>query len=98
MENYKIVEVNSLLMDVIDTPIKGKAKFKIFKIKMELEDKIKILNKSLEGVEDNNERTEILNEGQDVNFETLQEDDLEPLDLTIRQLVTLQPIIKGGVE
>lgn len=95
MKNYEIANINGVLMELIDRPIKGKLKFKLFKLKVELESKLKIVSEALKDVDDEEERTEIINEEQDVSFETFEESDLENLELSIRQLSALQPILKG---
>lgn len=95
MKNYEIANINGVLMDLLDQPIKGKLKFKLFKLKVELESKLKIVSEALKDVDDEEERTEIINEEQEVSFETFEESDLENLELSIRQLSALQPILKG---
>ncbi|TLQ07557.1 hypothetical protein FEZ48_06130 [Marinilactibacillus psychrotolerans] len=95
MKNYEIANINGVLMELLDQPIKGKLKFKLFKLKVELENKLKVVSETLKDVEDEEERTEIINEEQEVSFETFEESDLENLELSIRQLSALQPILKG---
>lgn len=95
MKNYEIANINGVLMELLDQPIKGKLKFKLFKLKVELENKLKIVSEALKDVDDEEERTEIINEEQEVSFETFEESDLENLELSIRQLSALQPILKG---
>lgn len=95
MKNYEIANINGVLMDLLDQPIKGKLKFKLFKLKVELESKLKIVSETLKDVDDEEERTEIINEEQEVSFETFEESELENLELSIRQLSALQPILKG---
>lgn len=95
MKNYEIANINSALMELLDQPIKGKLKFKLFKLKVELESKLKIVSEALKDVEDDEERTEIINEEQEVSFEKFEENELEPLEVSIRQLSALQPILKG---
>ncbi|API89056.1 hypothetical protein BKP56_07220 [Marinilactibacillus sp. 15R] len=95
MKNYEIANINGVLMEILDQPIKGKLKFKLFKLKVELENKLKVVSEALKDVDNEEERTEIINEEQDVSFETFEESDLENLELSIRQLSVLQPILKG---
>lgn len=95
MKNYEIANINGVLMELLDQPIKGKLKFKLFKLKVELESKLKIVSETLKDVDDEEERTEIINEEQEVSFEIFEESDLENLELSIRQLSALQPILKG---
>ena len=94
MKNYEISNANYVLSQLIDEPLKGKFKFKVFNVKSELEKKVEVITKSLEGVEDENEREEILQEEQEVNIDKFTEDELEQIDLSIRQISMLKPIIK----
>ena len=94
MKNYEISNVNYVLSQLIDEPLKGKFKFKVFNVKSELEKKVEVITKSLEDVEDESEREEILQEEQEVNIVKFTEDELEQIDLSIRQISMLKPIIK----
>lgn len=94
MKNYEISNANYVLSQLIDEPLKGKFKFKVFNVKAELEKKVEVITKSLEGVEDASEREEILQEEQEVNIDKFTEDELEQIDLSIRQISMLKPIIK----
>ena len=94
MKNYEISNANYVLSQLIDEPLKGKFKFKVFNVKAELEKKVEVITKSLEGVEDKSEREEILQEEQEVNIVKFTEDELEQIDLSIRQISMLKPIIK----
>ena len=76
MKNYEISNVNYALGQLIDEPLKGKFKFKVFKIKTELEKKIEVISKSLEGVEDESEHNEIMKEEQEVNIDKFTEEEL----------------------
>ena len=96
MKNYEISNANYILTQLIDEPLKGKFKFKVFKIKSELEKKAGVIAKTLEGVEDEAEQEEILQEEQEVNIDKLTEDELEQIDLSIRQIAMLKPIIEWG--
>ena len=94
MKNYEISNANYVLSQLIDEPLKGKFKFKVFNVKAELEKKVEVITKSLEDVEDESEREEILQEEQEVNIDKFTEDELEQIDLSIRQISMLKPIIK----
>ena len=96
MKNYEISNANYVLSQLIDEPLKGKFKFKVFNVKSELEKKVEVITKSLEDVEDESEREEILQEEQEVNIDKFTEDELEQIDLSIRQIAMLKPIIKWG--
>lgn len=94
MKNYEISNANYVLSQLIDEPLKGKFKFKVFNVKSELEMKVEVITKSLEGVVDEKEREEILQEEQEVNINKFTEEELEQIDLSIRQISMLKPIIK----
>ena len=94
MKNYEISNANYVLSQLMDEPLKGKFKFKVFNVKAELEKKVEVITKSLEDVEDESEREEILQEEQEVNIVKFTEDELEQIDLSIRQISMLKPIIK----
>lgn len=96
MKNYEIANVNAALNELVDEPLKGKFKFKLFKIKATLEGKMEVILKALEGVEDEKERTEIINEEQEVTVDKLSHEELENIDLSIRQISMLRPIIEEG--
>ena len=99
MKNYEISNANYVLSQLIDEPLKGKFKFKVFNVKAELEKKVEVITKSLADVEDESEREEILQEEQEVNIDKFTEDELEQIELSIRQISMLKPIIQfEGVE
>ena len=94
MKIYEISNAYYVLSQLIDEPLKGKFKFKVFNVKAELEKKVEVITKSLEDVEDESEREEILQEKQEVNIDKFTEDELEQIDLSIRQISMLKPIIQ----
>ena len=94
MKNYEISNANYVLTQFLDEPLKGKFKFKVFKIKSELEKKAEVIAKVLEGIEDKAEQEEIMNEEQEVNIDKFTEEELENIDLSIRQIAMLKPIIQ----
>lgn len=95
MKNYEISNANYALSQLLDEPLKGKLKFKFFNIKAELESKMTVIMKALEGVEDEEEREEIMQEEQEVTINKFTEEELESIDLTLRQIAMLKPIIKS---
>lgn len=94
MKNYEISNANYALSQLIDEPLKGKFKFKVFKVKAELEKRVAVLTKALEDVDDDSEREEILQEEQEVDIDKFTEEELEQIELSLRQISMLQPIIK----
>lgn len=96
LTNNQIFAINNVLSELVNEKLKGSFKFKLFKTKAELERAIEIVQKALEGVLDDKEVAEIAEETQDLNIELLTEEELEPLPLSMAQLVALQEIIEKG--
>lgn len=94
LTNNQIFAVNGVLSELVNEKLTGSFKFKLFKTKAELERAIEIVQKALEGVVDEEEVAEIAEETQDLNIDLLTEEELEPLPLSIAQLVLLQAIIE----
>ena len=93
LTNNQIFAVNGVLSELVNEKLTGSFKFKLFKTKAELERAIEIIQKALEGVVDEEEVAEIAGETQDLNIDLLTEDELEPLPLSMAQLVVLQDIM-----
>lgn len=94
MRNYEIYNANYALGQLLDEPLKGRFKFKVFNVKAELEKKAEVIGQALVGVEDENERKEIMDEEQEVTIDKLTEEELEQIDLSLRQIAMLKPIIQ----
>lgn len=93
LTNNQIFAVNGVLSELVNEKLTGSFKFKLFKTKAELEKGIEIVQKALEGVVDEEEVKEIAEQTQDLNIDLLTEDELEPLPLSMAQLVVLQDIM-----
>ena len=96
LTNNQIFAINGVLGELVNEKLTGSFKFKLFKTKAELERAIEIVQKALEGVVDEEEVAEIAEQTQDLSIELLTEAELEPLPLSMAQLVLLQAIIKEG--
>ena len=96
LTNNQIFAINGVLSELVNEKLTGSFKFKLFKTKAELERAIEIVQKALEGVVDEEEVAEIAEQTQDLSIELLTEAELEPLPLSMAQLVLLQAIIKEG--
>lgn len=96
LTNDQIFSINNVLSTLVHEKVTGSFKFKLFKTKAELEQAIDIVQKTLEGVVDEDEVTEIAGETQDLNIELLTEEELTPLPLSVAQLFALQEIIEKG--
>lgn len=96
LNNNQIFAVNNALSELINEKVTGAFKFKLYKTKAELERAIDIVQKSLEGVVDEEEVNEIAGETQDLSIDLFTEEELEPLPLSMSQLGALQSVIKKG--
>ena len=96
LTNNQIFAIYNVLSELVNEKLKGSFKFKLFKTKAELEKGVEIVQKALEGVVDKEEVSEIAEQTQDLNIELLTEEELEPLPLSMAQLVALQDIIEKG--
>lgn len=94
LTNNQIFAINDALSELANEKLTGAIKFKLFKIKAELERAVIIVQKTLEGVVDNKEVNEIARETQDLSIDLFTEEELEPLPLSMSQLGVLQAIIK----
>ena len=96
LTNNQIFAINNVLSGFANEKLTGSFKFKLFKTKAELERAIEIVQKTLEGVVDEEEVAEIAKETQDLKIDLLTEEELEPLPLSMAQLGALQLIIEKG--
>lgn len=94
LTNNQIFAIYNVLSELVNEKLKGSFKFKLFKTRAELERAIEIVQKTLEGVADEEEVTEIAEQTQDLNIELFTEEELTPLPLSVAQLVALQGIIE----
>lgn len=98
MKNYEILNADYVLSQLLDEPLKGKFKFKVFNVKAELEKRAEIVGDVLKDVSSEEEREEILMGEQDISISKFTEDELEQIDLSLRQIAMLKPIIKSSQE
>ena len=93
MKNYDIYNADATLGAFLNEPLKGALKFKLFKAKSELEGAVAVIIKTLEGVEGEEERNEILQQEQEVKVPKFTTLELEPLALSMRQIASLASLI-----
>jgi len=99
LSNIQIVNANNALTELAEEKLQGAFKFKLFELKKVLEDKHKLVAETLEGVSDQKEQEEILLEEQEIGTDRkLTEDELEPLAMSLKQLVSLKPFIEEEQE
>ena len=94
MKNYEIANVNQALGGLMNEKIRGRLKFKLFKNKRLAEDAVKLIAESFEGIEDSEERLEIMDEEQELKIDKFTLDELEPLALSVSDISMLEPIIE----
>lgn len=93
MKNYELININEGLSSLADQKLTGRLKFKLFKAKRKVEDASKLIFETLEGVENSEERVEILDQEQTIELEKFTLEELEGLPLSIRDIGNLEPII-----
>ena len=92
LKNIQLININNTLSELVDLKITGRFKFKLFKLKVTLENALDPVYLAVQGT-NQLETEEILNEEQEVDIEKLAVDDLAPLELSIKQLGALEIII-----
>lgn len=93
MKNYEILSANNALGEIADQPIKGKLKFKLYKLKVALEDEALIIQETLKG-SGKDEHKEIMEADNDTPFAVgFTIDELSELDLSIRAVSGLSPFV-----
>lgn len=98
MKNYEIANVNDALSNLVDQKLTGRLKFKLFKVKRSCEQALELIYKTMEGVDDEGERLEILNEEQELKVDKFTLDELESLPLSMRDIGNLSAVIDFGEE
>ena len=97
MKNYELINMDNALSELVNEKLTGRFKFKLFKIKADLEKLTSVIWLSLDGVEDETERLEILNEEQEFSVsEKLTVEELESLPLSIKQIGAMKSFIDMG--
>ena len=92
LKNNQLININNALSELVDLKINGRFKFKLFKLKVNLENALEPVYYAIQGA-NQDEIKEILDEYQDVEIELLKIEELEPLELSIKQLGALEIII-----
>jgi len=92
LKNIQLININNTLSELVDLKITGRFKFKLFKLKITLENALDPVYLAIQGA-NQLETEEILNEEQEVDIDLLTFEELEPLELSIKQLGALEIII-----
>lgn len=94
LTNKDIYSINYGLNRVIDTTVSGKLAFKLFKIKKLVEDEVLLVQKSLEGKEDDDKEVEeVLGLENEIDIEKIKASELEEVKLSIEDVFLLEKII-----
>lgn len=93
MKNYEILNINNALSGLVEHKLTGRLKFKLYKVKRECEQAVDLLSQAMEGVDNQEEQLEILNEEQDVKLDKFTMDELEGLPLSMKDIGNLAPVI-----
>ena len=92
LKNIQLIHINNTLSELVDLKITGRFKFKLFKLKVTLENALDPVYLAVQGA-NQHEKEEILNEEQEVDIDLLTFEELEPLELSIKQLGAIEIII-----
>lgn len=92
LKNNQLININNALSELIDLKITGRFKFKLFKLKVTLENALDPVYYAVQGA-NQDEIKEILEEEQEFDIDLLTFEELEPLELSIKQLGALEIII-----
>lgn len=94
LTNNDIYNINYGLNKIIDNEMSGRLAFKLYKIKKQVEDEVILINKSLEGKEeDSKEVKEVLEMGNEINIGMIKASELEELKLSVKDVFLLEKII-----
>lgn len=88
--------INLGLAELMETKIKGALKFKVLKNKLKAEELLKLAIESLEDVEKEEEKKEVLELEQEVDFITITNIELEELEITPKTLLMLEKIMEDS--
>lgn len=92
--NKEIFEINIALNQIIENKISGRLAFKLFKIKKLVEDEVVLVQKSLEGKEDDDKEVEeVLGLENEIDIEKIKASELEELKLSVQDVFLLEKII-----
>ena len=98
MKNYEIANINNALSSLVDQKLTGRLKFKLFKVKRACEQALELVYETIEGVDSEADRLEILNEEQELKVDKFTLDELESLPLSMKDIGNLSAVIDFGEE
>lgn len=99
LKNYEIMNADTVIGSLFDQPITGALKFKLYKLKQQLEQLAMPIRKTLEELDqekDTQEWIEIEQIEQEVEVgEPLTEEELAPLTMTLSQVNWMMPFVEN---
>ena len=101
LNNVELINIHNVLQALAQQKIAGAFKFKLLKLTKAVGEEARTVIESLEFKEDgkvkeSEENEEILKVEQDVSLPRINEKDLEPLEISVADLLVLEPIIDKG--
>ena len=93
LTNLQLYKLDRGLGELVQLKVKGGFKFKIYKAVKQLSDCLEPVQEALKGIEDTDERVEILNETQEVRFDKFQLHEIEELEISTETIINLEPVI-----
>ena len=93
LTNVQLYKIDRGLGALIQLKVKGGFKFKVYKTVKQLSECLEPVQESLKGVDDTDERVDILNATQEVQLETFEVRELEDLEISTETIMDLEPII-----
>ena len=93
LTNLQLYKLDQGLGELVRLKIKGGFKFKIYKAVKQLSDCLEPVQEALKGIEDTDERIEILNETQEVHFDKFQLHEIGELEISTETIINLEPVI-----
>lgn len=92
--NNDIFNINLALNEIIENKMSAKLAFKLYKIKKKIEDEVLLIQKSLEGKEEDQKEVEtVLAMENEINIEKIKASELEEVKLSMKDVFLLEKII-----
>lgn len=92
--NREIFEINLALNEITENRISAKLAFKLYKIKKKIEDEVLLIQKSLEGKEEDEKEVEtVLAMENEIDIEKIKASELEEVKLSMKDVFLLEKII-----
>lgn len=98
LTNKQLANINLVLNEISNQPLRGKFKFKIFKLRKVLRDVLEPVFELAQDTDNDEEFEEVLSIIQEVEIDEFTFEELEQIDLSLNQMELLEPIIKEETE